>query len=113
MPGTTPYHPWRAQPRRPDCLQPFHQAELVRMREQLMPGIHAHFGPELAALVRLDVECEYHRAVSVVLIGSREGGMPHAIAGGEPVGAQRRGWELRLPEQGPRRGPPAHGRGPE
>src|SRR5581483_454356 len=32
-------------------LQPLHQAELVRMREQLVPRIDAHFGGELPALL--------------------------------------------------------------
>ena len=48
--------------------QPFHQAELVRVRQQLVPGVDAHLGAKLSALGRLDIEREDDRAVGVLLV---------------------------------------------
>src|SRR6516165_558695 len=45
------------QPLRPTS-QPFHQAQLVRMRQQLVPRIDTDFGTELATLRRLDIQRE-------------------------------------------------------
>ena len=45
-------------------LQPFHEAQLVRMRKQLMPGEDAHLGRELPALQRLGIEGEHRGPVA-------------------------------------------------
>ena len=47
--------------------KPFHQSQLVRMRQQLVPRVDAHLGGELAALLRLRIEREHGRAVGLHL----------------------------------------------
>src|SRR5256884_5359852 len=96
MSRTTPHAASPAQPRhrRPRRLrrsQPFHQSELVGVREQLVPRVDADLGPELAALLWLDIEREHHGAVRVLLLGRREARLPEAFAGRLVVGGQRRG----------------------
>src|SRR2546429_1508156 len=106
MSRTTPHAASPAQPRhrRPRRLrrsQPFHQSELVGVREQLVPRVDADLGPELAALLWLDIEREHHGAVRVLLLGRREARLPEAFAGRLVVGGLRRGGELRLRQQAP------------
>src|SRR5437870_6546139 len=94
--AASPAQPRRRRPRRHRRSQPFHQSELVGVREQLVPRVDAELGPELAALLRLDIEREHHGAVRVLLLGRREARLPEAFAGRLVVGGQRRGGELSL-----------------
>ena len=72
------------------------------MRQQLVPGIDAHLGTELAALRRLDIEREDDSAVGVVLVGGGERGLPQPVTGGLRVGREWRRRQVRLRQQPPR-----------
>src|SRR2546430_8926212 len=89
--AASPAQPRHGRPRRLRRSQPFHQPELVGVREQLVPRVDADLGPELAALLRFDIEREHHGAVRVLLLGRREARLPEALAGRLVVGGQRRG----------------------
>src|SRR5947207_12924834 len=92
--AASPAQPRHRRPRRHRRSQPSHQSELVGVREQLVPRVDADLGPELAALLRLDIEREHHGAVRVLLLGRRETRLPEAFAGPLVVGGQRRGGRL-------------------
>ena len=68
-----------------------------------MPGIDAHLGAELSALRGLDIECEHHSTVAVLLVRSDKRGLPQAVAGGLGVRRQRRRRQVRFGQQ-PSRG---------
>src|SRR5215472_2042256 len=102
MSRTTTQGPQSAQPRRRSPSQPLHQPKLVRMREQLMPGIDAHLGAELPAFWRLDIECEHNSPVGILLVRGSERGLPQAVRGAVRVRGERWRREIRLRQQPPR-----------